>query len=186
MNLFEVPVWVEKLSLDNLSLLTYCQQIKKEDKGLVKSNLTGWHSSLFTRQHPKLNDLFNQIEKTASCFATQLGKKTSMRLIDIWININKFKDSNQLHFHPGCFLSGVYYIDVFKNGGKIVFENPAQDVMVSNWDLDNMETFNTFNSAYYKLVPKIGDLILFPSWLKHSVEPNMTQKERVSISFNLS
>ena len=33
--------------------------------------------------------------------------------------------------------------------------------------------------------PKSGDLFLFPSGLMHMVEPNTTQKDRYSISFNL-
>ena len=186
MNLFEVPVYVEKLKLDNKFILQYCKKLKQKDKGIIKSNFGGWHSSSLQGKHSKLNNLFNQIEKTAFSFSTQLGKKTPIQLKEVWININNFKDSNQLHFHPHSFLSGVYYVNFFKNGGNIVFENPAQDVMASNWNLNDMKEFNTFNSAYYKIVPNTGDLMLFPSWLKHSVEPNMTNKDRVSISFNLS
>lgn len=186
MNLFEVPVYVEKLKLDNKSILQYCKKLKQKDKGTIKSNFGGWHSSFLKGKHLKLNNLFNQIEKAASFFSTELRKKTPIQLKDVWININNFKDSNQLHFHPNSFLSGVYYVDFFKNGGNIVFQNPAYDVMMSNWNLDDMKEFNSFNSACYKIVPNTGDLMLFPSWLKHKVEPNLTTKDRVSISFNLS
>ena len=34
--------------------------------------------------------------------------------------------------------------------------------------------------------PKTGDLHLFPSGLMHMVEPNTTDKDRYSISFNLN
>ena len=29
-------------------------------------------------------------------------------------------------------------------------------------------------------------IILFPSWVEHSVLPNMTESARISVSFNLS
>ena len=31
MNLFEVPVYVKKIKLDNKSILQYCKKLKKED-----------------------------------------------------------------------------------------------------------------------------------------------------------
>tara|TARA_R110000824_G_scaffold99813_3_gene237308 strand:+ start:83 stop:643 length:561 start_codon:yes stop_codon:yes gene_type:complete len=186
MNLFEVPVCVKKLNLDNISLLNYCKKLKKEDKGTVKSNLGGWHSSGLNGKHIELQDLFNNIEEKANVFSTQIGKKSKINISKIWININNYKDYNQTHFHANCFLSGVYYVDVFDRGGSIIFDNPAQDLIDSNWGTQDMKNFNTFNSAIYKIVPNIGDLILFPGWLKHRAEPNMTEKDRVSISFNLS
>ena len=78
MNLFEVPVYVEKLKLDNKSILQYCKKLKQKDKGIIKSNFGGWHSSSLQGKHSKLNSLFNQIEKTAFSFSTQLGKKTQL------------------------------------------------------------------------------------------------------------
>ena len=32
-------------------------------------------------------------------------------------NINEYKDTNKFHLHPGASISGVYYIDVPKDGG---------------------------------------------------------------------
>ena len=41
----------------------------------------------------------------------------------------------------------------------------------------------TYQSARYPPVP--GRMLLFPSWLYHSVEPNLSDRERVSLSFNI-
>ena len=186
MNIFEVPIYVENIKLDNRSILKYCKKIKKEDKGIYKSNVGGWHSSELQGKHIELNDLFHKITKKSNIFSKQIGKKNQIKIDKIWININKYKDYNQTHFHSNCFLSGVYYVDIFDKGGSIIFDNPAQDLIDSNWNNDDINNFNTVNSSIYRLVPNIGDLVLFPSWLKHKVEPNMTNKERISISFNLS
>jgi uncharacterized protein (TIGR02466 family) len=34
------------------------------------------------------------------------------------------------------------------------------------------------------LVPKVGEIILFESWLKHEVPPNRVKGTRISVSFN--
>jgi ectoine hydroxylase-related dioxygenase (phytanoyl-CoA dioxygenase family) len=36
-----------------------------------------------------------------------------------------------------------------------------------------------------KIEPEEGSLIIFPSYLPHSVEPNKHDEERISISFNV-
>ena len=33
--------------------------------------------------------------------------------------------------------------------------------------------------------PNKQELLIFPSWLKHSVMPNLSDEERITISFNL-
>ena len=32
--------------------------------------------------------------------------------------------------------------------------------------------------------PKVGDVLLWESWLRHEVPPNMSEEERISVSFN--
>ena len=56
-------------------------------------------------------------------------------------------------------------------------------------DPDKKSAQDMMTSISYK--PTAGKMIIFPSWLYHSVAPNMSEKEgkdaeRVIISFNLS
>jgi uncharacterized protein (TIGR02466 family) len=42
------------------------------------------------------------------------------------------------------------------------------------------------NSSRWNIAVEESDLILFPSWLKHGVDPNLNKEEdRISISFNI-
>ena len=46
--------------------------------------------------------------------------------------------------------------------------------------------YNNYNSGTWWLPSEENNLYLFPSWLKHRVEPNLNKNEnRISISFNL-
>jgi uncharacterized protein (TIGR02466 family) len=47
-----------------------------------------------------------------------------------------------------------------------------------------VDSYNHYNSSIWKIEPEENICILFPSYLKHYVEPNLNKKERVSISFN--
>jgi len=95
-----------------------------------------------------------------------------------WANINDAGAWNKPHLHNGCFYSGVFYIQADGDEGEIIFI-----------DKDN-KIAGTFPHApkikeSFAFKPKTGDLHLFPSGLMHMVEPNPTNKDRYSISFNL-
>ena len=47
-----------------------------------------------------------------------------------------------------------------------------------------VNSFNEYNSGVWKYSPKENLCLLFPSYLKHYVEPNLNKKDRISISFN--
>ena len=44
--------------------------------------------------------------------------------------------------------------------------------------------YNEFNGDNYSFTPRNGDLLIFPSTLKHSVTYNEVDIERYSIAFN--
>ena len=79
-------------------------------------------------------------------------------------------------------LSSVYYVQAEKNCGKIIFNNPNQ-VSRNRFPKDLKKT--EFSANIQKIDPKEGTLLLFPSYLWHSVEPNETDNDRIIVSFNI-
>ena len=58
--------------------------------------------------------------------------------------------------------------------------------MLINTDLwDSSNDLTGSNAGCISVVPKEGKIILFPSFLDHLVEPNLTHEPRISISFNI-
>ena len=86
--------------------------------------------------------------------------------------------------HPFSLVSAVFYLKVPKNSGRLVFENPIQqhDYIMKP---GTVKTYNSINSGYWYAEPKEGDLIMFPSWLRHWVEPSQSDEDRISIAFNI-
>jgi len=45
---------------------------------------------------------------------------------------------------------------------------------------------NNFNTPLVALQPQAGEMVLFRSWLRHSVKPTRSKEERISIAFNIT
>jgi uncharacterized protein (TIGR02466 family) len=107
---------------------------------------------------------------------------TGLRITQSWLNKNKSSEQHPPHFHLNSYLSGVLYIKCLPND-HINFDNRMYG-MFNNMEFPKKK-ITEWNS--YKTVINIeeGDLILFPSWIPHSVDVNTTKdNERISLSFN--
>jgi uncharacterized protein (TIGR02466 family) len=125
-------------------------------------------------------DLKNKIQEVVDVCAKDFGFN-NLKLLNSWTTIQD-KDSVLLrHNHAPCKLSGVLYINVDKEGPPLNFYNPNSFIDIYDFDFYNYNTFYKFN-----IIPQIGDLILFPSYLNHdSNNENNKIENRVAISFNM-
>ena len=87
------------------------------------------------------------------------------------------------HVHPDAHISGVYYIAAppaalaeGEDAGKISFYDPRPRA--------NMAQLHAQVTRYWE-APRPGDMLVFPSWLEHSVAPFAGQGERICIAFNV-
>ncbi len=92
-------------------------------------------------------------------------------------------NSQDLHVHPTAHISGVYYISAppgalaeTSTSGKIRFYDPRPRA--------NMNQLFTQITRHSEM-PSPGDVLLFPSWLEHSVAPFQGEGERLCIAFNV-
>jgi len=128
-----------------------------------------------------MNILSNCVEITSYYNAK---KELNAILQSIWININPKGGSNTPHHHPASYVSGVYYAKTPQNCGRLVLEHPA-----INYDYHNnkhtISEYNDKNAARLFITPQVGKLVLFPSWARHYVEPNVSNDDRISLAFNV-
>ena len=98
-------------------------------------------------------------------------------LSESWGTLFKKNDYGHSHIHGNADISGVYYYKTNEKDGDILFDNPSPQVQMS-------KCFS-LNSSW-KHTPKVGKLLLFPSYLRHSVQRNTTEEDRISLSFNIT
>lgn len=188
-NWFPTPIWVFDLAdINNKTIEKYANTLSKKNKGRIISNYGGWQSNDFS-----LNDCENlELKKLATlveqkvveaCVDLTLKPNFQVFMSNFWLNINNKTDSNLLHTHPTSFLSAVYYVKTHKKSSPIIFKHPS--ALMSFWwtSFCDTNTYITYPNINYQ--PIEGRLIIFPSWLEHEVNPNESNKPRISIAFNL-
>jgi len=182
-SLFPSVVYERELSLNIKRIHNYCSKLKKSVKSEFHSNQGGWQSPRITLSD--LPELSSEIEKDANIFKRTFLFKKPLKISNMWVSINNYKDYNMEHSHPHSILSGVYYVKVPKDGGLLRFINPSLDIMSRDWSETEKENYNNYNAEHWLFKPKENILFLFPGWLRHSVLPHSSKTERVSLSFNL-
>ena len=185
-DLFKHSIWQSSFETD---LVSYSYDVERNNKSVHKSNKGGFQSDLLDTSSDTLKPLVSFIQSETAKYskaAFNIDKQYTIR--SMWLNINRSKDYNVIHTHPHCDFSGVYYISTPKDCGMLSFENPYKDGMESHWlNVERpVEEYNLINSHTIKVIPTRYRCYIFPSYFKHSVEPNMSEEDRISISFNLT
>lgn len=181
--LFPNKVWRKEIDYDIQSLMLYIQKLTSNFNSVLNSNYGGWQSPNIdlTESPNSLIELKQSIDEAVG----EVCKDTSLPTLcldNLWFNVNPPGTYNIIHTHPRSLISGVFYIDVpADNMGNIRF---YRDDAAEYYITDDIRTENSFTSLAVEYAPKNGVLLLFPSWLKHSVQGNMSTENRVSMSFN--
>jgi uncharacterized protein (TIGR02466 family) len=96
-----------------------------------------------------------------------------------WLNYSKPGQWHHKHAHPGSWLSACYYVQADETQDKIYFYRDGYERIPFP-----PTEFNPFNSESWWLPVHTGDLVIFPSWLTHNVEPVQGERTRISLSLN--
>ena len=188
LNLFPTTIYYSRhLEIDNKSLEKHILEISKNNISSENTNIGG-EQYYFNNNDTNLSfqNLKKVILREVNNYAEEINLKTPLKLQNIWANINGYKDYNLIHSHGNAVVSGVYYLKIPKNSGNIFFVNPAIQLIETTWG-NCVDKYTLQTSSSFRVAPVEGQLILFPGWLQHGVEPNLNKKEdRVSISFNIA
>ena len=177
LQIFPTPVLITKYQGDLSKELKYVDYLPyKEQKG--NANFKSQDSYLLEIEELKsIKDFFyeslNKYTKNIS--------QSDQRLVitQCWANKNPPGSKHHEHVHPNSILSGVFYLKQDKTLPPIQFSKSMQHAM----KLDPKK-YNNLNSETFLLPCVDGELLLFPSSLKHSVPTNMGKEARISLSFN--
>ena len=164
MSLPSPNLFITNYKLDIKSMISKLYQLKDIDPGNKISNVGGWQNS---QQLDQFKEFLPLISLVKSFIKENLKKDISFNSKGIWGNISSTTHYNQIHNHGSVIgeFSGVYYLQVFPDSGNIVF-------------------YDDFFLNKIEYTPIVGDLLIFPSYLQHSVSPNNNSKDRISIAFN--
>jgi uncharacterized protein (TIGR02466 family) len=166
---------------DNFSqLLTEITSIRNEPS-VNNTNIGCWRSSYKYKNIDWLMLHVLDLVKSAKAYYNRdqvFASSTNNSIkIEYWTNINQPGSRNVLHSHVKSHFSCVYYIQG-TDTGDLRLVNPANMLGDCNASAPFVRDF------YFS--PKDKDLILWPSWVPHEVEPNLSSRERINIVFDIT
>ena len=179
---FSSPIGGYKIEVDDLT--DYVLQLSESKSGVSRSNLGGWHSDDFRNPEPQFEILWNNIDTFVNQFHESMGLMGNVYISSLWFNVNSFGSSNAPHVHPNSIWSGVYYIKTPEECGCLGFQNPN---VVNNWVFPQKIMTEKSDKMFKNniiMTPEKNVLYIFPGWLSHFVDANMSQEKRISLSFN--
>jgi len=187
---FSTPIWINQINNHesiNIELKNYIYKEKeKYPEGNKKSNVNGWHSNDFDLKNENLKNFISAISKNLETAIKDMSWDLESQLVKIttmWAIINNKDAFNEKHHHGNSALSAAYYVKAAKNAGDIVFFDPRQANVFHH---PFSKEVNNINAQVQSITPKAGTLVLFPSYLEHKVNPNLSNEERIVVSFNVS
>jgi uncharacterized protein (TIGR02466 family) len=182
-----IEIYTTKLFSENILDIEYNNILIKKTYDLMKLNgendiasvRLGWQSDYDIYNNKEFHPLCDYILTKLSSNLL-LGKTIKPYISSMWLNVHEQYGFNHVHIHPGAWYSGVYYLNCTNKTGNISFTDPRPGAE-NNFYHTSIDCNTT-----YTIKPITGDLILFPSWLPHFVEPNLDVENRVSVAFNVA
>ena len=181
--LFGIPLYrntrpeLERL-LDRVSNLEYSRMAV----GNGDISTTKW-----LLEQEQFQDLRTLVMEEISIFTHYLlhmdSQKIQWRLQNSWAVRHNKGDWSQAHHHTNSVFSGVYYVKTNDTSGNLVFTRTHDTVSTTTFDFP-YTNFNELNSKSFGITPQTGEVVMFPSHLMHSVDPNRSDTVRYAVAFN--
>jgi uncharacterized protein (TIGR02466 family) len=186
---FSTPIWgslIDDFENLNKKMRNYIKKMQNNNpEGINKSNILGWHSPDFNLEDEEVKFFIKAISSKIQKVMSDMGwdtKKNNIKLTNMWSIINKKSASNSRHIHSNSYISAAYYVSAPKDCGDIFFYDPRAASVIR---IPEIKESTKLNMQQVNISPQEGVLVMFPSYLHHSVGENNSDQERIVISFNI-
>ena len=183
--LFPTYVWETQINgVDNESILKYVYDRESKDPaGVRRSNGGGWHSHPYEMGDvpPEcFKELMDDCVDFVNGYCSEYTGVDDLVVGNYWFITNRKYEYNSKHHHMGSFLSCAYYVKAPEKSGNIRLERDDH----GEYYFGDRVGVSPYTSIGHFFEPKDGLLLVFPSWLLHSVEQNLSDEDRVVLSIN--
>lgn len=134
---------------------------------------------------PIFGDLEKALDKHVAAFCEALGfdlQGKKLKCNAFWINILPEGGTHSSHIHPHSVISGTTYVQMPEGTSALKLEDPRLAMMMMS-PLRRKDAPQELQPFVY-VKPEVGEMLLWESWLRHEVPMNMSEEERISVSFN--
>ena len=143
----------------------------------------GWQSEQTLHLRAEFQELLSYVNNATKSILRFLRiSQEGFEITGCWATVLAKGAVHNAHSHPNNFLSGVYYVRIQPGADTINFHDPRRQAYVIRPPVVELTAENTDQTV---VRVSNGTLLMFPSYLEHSVGINMGAEERISISFNI-
>ena len=177
----------------NDSIIEEIYKTEKNEKSTKQTNagINSYQSPLRDMKNlPEcMLELFNKMFPMIIPYVKHMGikKPFSISCNELWYNINRKHAFNSVHRHVHSHFSFVYFAkSEGDDSGFLTLYNPDEGLEINHFMVGvandghlNMQPNNSFR---WSIVPEPGTFVVFPSHIKHSVEVNAKDSDRISLA----
>ena len=193
LSMYQPKVFIFNLDIDTEKQI----KIIKNHKNLYKENIYSdhGHKNIWQSEHDlnkkDFNKLASYLQKLINNLISSFYNFQHINIIKMWFVITKNSAFIKKHSHFESDLSAVLYIKADNekldadNGLKIY--NPGTNLQIFKY-CPIEQKFNSYfeKNDYFIFKPKTNDLIIFNSYLEHSVHNyNSKIQDRISLPFDM-
>ena len=183
-NLFEVPIFIttlvgitDKFKINDLLDQEFIENKRGEEWQVIQTSPNLQEKKRFKGFCKAISD----VVYTISSDIIEYDNNYSVDITAMWGNKQKKGIGFHPHVHHNNIFSGVFYPDGGEEFPGIKFYRPFDTALaptIKNYNIHNWQTYE-LNAC------RKDCLLVFPSWLLHQVPINNSDKDRMSISFNV-
>ena len=141
---FPTLIYAKDVDLNTDQLANDIVAWSRQDKGVTKTNVKGWHSETNMHEMPQFKSLVDELFKMQFEVFKEEWLDREPRLGNMWANINPPGGYNRPHIHANSLFSGVYYIKAPANSGKLICNDPrpgTQTVMPTRKKVNHLNIY---------------------------------------------
>ncbi len=191
--LYRAALSDQKPKIDGAELESSCLSIAGDDEaGQEWCEANGYpgytsYASLndLPWRFPIFASLVKSLDRHVAVFVDDIGYDLGERKLkcdSLWINILPEGGSHGSHIHPQSVISGTTYVALPEGSAAIKFEDPRLAMTMNAPVLRGNAPAD--QRRHVTIRPEVGEVLLWESWLRHEVPMNMSEDDRISVSFN--
>lgn len=179
------PVWTYETGFDQAFNKQLQAEIYSVGQEIAGGSILG--DSLWDYSRPNLDILktfilAKAIESARAGVQEAADLNLSLKYSGGWVNVIEHGDDGiEAHAHNDCSMTATYYIQAAEGCGDLVLLN-TEDLMAENGSFAH-DGWTPLPHKHIK--PKAGQLVLFPGYVIHEVQPNKSGALRVSLSTDM-
>ena len=188
LELFPTPIYVTQLPDTLGSIIPWLASQEMYVDEVDSANYGERSKNAYLLDEPEAKDISHHLLSHVNQYAKQLGYDyDEYRFGQSWLSLKQPGQHHSMHSHPNSLISGVFYFgEPDKATPAIRFHKTSVGVNTSTMSPKMVKDKKNHKYAQESFQVEFtpGLLVLFPSYLYHSVPVNKSDKVRASIAFN--